>query len=496
MDRRECLSLMAAAPFVAAQSQAVEQWGTFEASLPGPAAGNPYVDVQFGARFRQGATEFDVDGFYEAEGAYRVRFMPEHQGEWTYETRSNAAQLNGKRGSFRVQPPSAGNHGPVRVHDTFHLAYADRTRHTSVGTTCYAWIHQTEELQRQTLRTLRTAPFNKMRMCVFPKHYAFNRTAPPYYAFERDAGGKQDFARFDPRFFRHLERRVLDLQSLGIEADLILFHPYDRWGYAEMSSETDDRYLRYIVARLASFRNVWWSMANEFNFMKKKTAADFDRFSQIVQQQDPYRHLLSVHNGGSEADVLYDYSKPWVTHVSIQSKFLNTGGDLRQKYGKPVIFDECFYEGDIPQRWGNISGQEMTHRFWLGTVNGCYVGHGETYLHSKDILWWSHGGALHGESPARIAFLRKLVEEAPAGLTPIKAYFPAAMVEGQYYLYYLDIHRPRQYTLQLPKEGSWNVDVIDPWQMTVSPAGRALTGKADLNLPGKPYMALCVRRAA
>jgi hypothetical protein len=263
-----------------------------------------------------------------------------------------------------------------------------------------------------------------------------------------------------------------------------------------MSAETDDRYLRYIVARLASFRNVWWSMANEFNFMKKKTVADFDRFSQIVQQKDPYRHLLSVHNGGSEADVIYDYSKPWVTHVSIQLKVLNAGAELRQKYGKPVVFDECFYEGDIPQRWGNITGQEMAHRFWLGTVNGSYVGHGETYLNPKDILWWSHGGVLHGDSPPRIAFLRKIVEEAPAGLTPIKAYFPAAMVEGQYYLYYLDIHRPRKYTLQLPKEGRWDVDVIDPWQMTISPAGKALVGKADLDLPGKPYMALRVRRAA
>ena len=59
--------------------------------------------------------------------------------------------------------------------------------------------------------------------------------------------------------------------------------------------------------------------------------------------------------------------------------------------------------------------QELVHRFWRGTVAGCYVGHGETYLHPDDVLWWFKGGVLHGESAARIAFLRRILESAPAG---------------------------------------------------------------------------------
>ncbi len=39
----------------------------------------------------------------------------------------------------------------------------------------------------------------------------------------------------NPAFFAHLEQRIADLRALNIEADLILFHPYDRWGYATMS---------------------------------------------------------------------------------------------------------------------------------------------------------------------------------------------------------------------------------------------------------------------
>ena len=33
-----------------------------------------------------------------------------------------------------------------------------------------------------------------------------------------------------------------------------------------MPAEADDRYLRYAVARLAAYRNVWWSLANECDF--------------------------------------------------------------------------------------------------------------------------------------------------------------------------------------------------------------------------------------
>src|SRR4030042_5424941 len=156
---------------------------------------------------------------------------------------------------------------------------------------------------------------------------------------------------------------------MGIEADLILFHPYDRWGYENMYEETDDRYLRYIVARLAAYRNVWWSFANEYDLMKSKTMADWDRFFQIVQKYDPYYHMRGIHNCRG----VYDHTKPWVTHASIQSSDLDRARQWRDQYQKPIIYDECKYEGNIPQGWGNITAKELAHRFWMGTIDGCYV---------------------------------------------------------------------------------------------------------------------------
>ncbi|MCS7032603.1 MAG: DUF5060 domain-containing protein, partial [Phycisphaerae bacterium] len=400
----------------------VEQWDFAEVSIKGPSDGNPFVEVSLAARFTHQDQSVTVSGFYDGGNDYRIRFMPMHVGTWTFETRSNRRELDGLRGQFEARPPSGGNHGPVRVAHTFHFRHADGTPYRQIGTTAYAWTHQGPELEEQTLATLRSAPFNKIRMCLFPKRYAFNSNEPPLYAFEGTPPNRWDFTRFHVPFWRHQERRILQLREMGIEADLILFHPYDEghWGFDRMDPESDDRYLRYCVARFAAFRNVWWSVANEFDFMKTKTPADWDRYFQILLESDPYGHLRSIHNGRR----IYDHNKPWVTHASIQngSAVEDFGRAVlyRDVYNKPIVLDEVKYEGNIPQRWGDISAEEMVHRFWQGTIAGTYVGHGETYRHPDNVIWWARGGRLHGQSPPRIAFLRRILEESPPeGIDPI-----------------------------------------------------------------------------
>src|SRR5664279_2545487 len=117
--------LSALAPLRAADS--AERWGVYEVVLQGPRAGNPFVDVQLRAQFRYRNRVVDVDGFYDGDGVYRVRFMPDEIGEWSYRTTSSAADLDGKQGSFICAAPTAGNHGPVHVRYVTHFAYDDGT---------------------------------------------------------------------------------------------------------------------------------------------------------------------------------------------------------------------------------------------------------------------------------------------------------------------------------------------------------------------------------
>ena len=527
MNRREMLKISSACSLAALASAtpssaasmpennhaSVPRWEVFELAIAGPSTGNPFVDVQLAATFTLEHRTVTVSGFYDGEGMYKIRFMPDTEGDWTYATSSNASELRGKTGRFTCAPALNGAHGPVAVRNQHHFAYADGTPFFPFGTTCYAWVHQNEELQRQTLETLRNAPFNKLRMCVFPKSYEYNHNEPPLYPFERDAGGNSDFTRLNPAYFAHLEQLIGDLRVLGIEADLILFHPYDRWGYAKMPAEADDRYLKYVLARMSAYRNIWWSMANEFDLMRAKSVQDFDRFFHIVEQYDPVSHLRSIHF----SRVTYDYSHPWVTHACLQSSKFESAPEMLETLRKPILFDEVQYEGNLNRRWGNISGEEMTRRFWLGVIGGCYVTHGETLLDpdgpldesTTTVLWWAHGGKLKGMSPARIRFLRTLVEETASRVgkdamrTGLEAqaapyYLNAVSVDAsgtttQEILYYTDSHQPIFYEFPLPA-GKFTAELIDPWEMKAEKLPGTYEGKAKLKLTGRPYQAVRFQR--
>lgn len=480
---------------------AVRKWSLFELSWQGPDSGNPFKEVTLSAAFRYKHRTVFVDGFYDGGASYKIRFMPDCEGEWTYETQSNAPSLNGITGQFACTPAEEHNHGPMKVRDERRFVYADGTPYVPFGTTCYAWTHQTEELQEETIRTLQKSPFNKLRMCIFPKRYSFNQNEPAAFPFVGTREEGFDWERFNPLYWSNLEKRIMQLQELGMEADLILFHPYDKghWGFDRMDEETDAFYLRYVLARLSAFRNVWWSLANEFDFMKTKTADDWDRFFRIVQEHDPYQHLRSIHNGTKMYDpsqlILYDHCKPWVTHVSMQYWEVHSVTAWRSQYRKPIVIDECGYEGNLPQRWGNLSGEEMTARFWEGFARGGYTGHGETFVHPEDVVWWSKGGSLYGESPERIAFLRRIVEEVPCNASPLDSIrdVPTIGIEGEYYLQYYGIHRPAYRELPLPEDRSFEIELIDTWSMTITRLEGTYQGPTRVPMPSQPYFAVRVR---
>ncbi len=475
-------------PGLAATENAVEQWATFEASFQGLEKGNPFGDVELSAVFRQGTKTIPVTGFYDGGGTYRIRFMPETVGEWHYQTRSNRPELDGKTGSLTATAPSVKNHGPVRVRDVTRLAYADGTPYREIGTTCYAWIHQSPELQEQTLKTLADSPFNKIRMCLFPKWYVYNKREPLLYPYVGTAPATWDTARFNPAFFQHLEKRVAELRDLEIQADVILFHPYDEghWGFDRMSAPSDDRYLRYAVARLASYRNVWWSLANEWDLMQAKKPEDWERFGQLIHANDPYGHPCSIHN----CRKVFDPKRPWMTHVSLQNDRPDDAPSRVRQYQKPLIYDECRYEGNIPNSWGSITPQRMTASFWLALVGGAYCGHGETYKHPKDVLWWSHGGVLHGQSPARIAFFKTVFDAAPAAAAALTKEKNTWGVEGEYYLIYLWDRQPASLPVVLPEKTAFKAEVIDTWAMTIATLSGTVSGRIEIPLPSKPYQAI------
>jgi hypothetical protein len=117
-------------------------------------------------------------------------------------------------------------------------------------------------------------------------------------------------------------------------------------------------------------------------------------------------------------------------------------------------------------------------------------------LHPEDLLWWAKGGVLRGKSAPRIAFLRQILEAGPKeGLTPLSDQWhdwnKLAGKAGEYYLLYFGVHAPTRYTFLKLQEGvKFKLDIIDTWEMTITPIEGVFEGNCEFDLPGKSYIAV------
>lgn len=477
-----CVLIVSAISSPFAQAEAVERRGVYEIELKGPAEGNPFLDVKLSAEFQNGSHTIIVPGFYDGDGTYRIRFSPDRTGEWSYVTRSGAESLNGREGSFDCIKATGANHGPLKIVNTFYLEYEDGTPFYSVGTTAYQWTSVKQSIQEQTLKTLSDSPFNKIRMCVFPKSYQYGNESEPWvYPFEE----VKEFDRPNYEFFQNFDKRIRQLLELGIQADVILFHPYDKWGYSAMGAERNARYVRYMIARISAYRNVWWSLANEWDVPRIKEAIDWEGIGTLLQDEDPHQRFRGIHNWYDNEEHFYDHTRPWLTHASLQTNHFFHALKWRQAYQKPILFDEMRYEGDVKSGWGNMSSQEMASYFWMAGLSGGYGTHGDTYRNESDseteVRWWAKGGLLVGDSPERIAFFRAIMESLPVKeMTPLfygdadtKTLSDNIHVfykEGEVYIAYA-AKEGIEIPLHLAGDVDYSFEVIDTWNMKRSSRG-------------------------
>lgn len=517
------------------EEEKMRQYETFELTFHGQEPEGSQSSVDLSVIFTLNGVQKSVKGFYAGNGKYKVRYFPKEQGRCSWQT-VTCLELDGQlSGIEECESADTSAHGMVKA-DGIHLKYEDGTRYIAVGTTVYAMVHQKKELVEETFGTLEKTPFNKIRFCVFPKHYDFNHNEPELFAFEK-TDGQWDVNRPCFAFWDMFEEQIRRLGRMGIEADLILFHPYDHWGFAQMSKADCFIYLDYLLRRLSAIPNLWWSLANEYDLMDHFDRSWWAEFAEYIHENDPYGHMLSNHHCITQ----WDFSNENTTHCCLQSSAVVRTPDFQDKYGKPVIFDECCYEGNIAYNWGNISGREMVNRFWITFVLGGYCTHGETIAENGDlnddiVLWWAKGGVLRGESSERIAFLRKIMEELPGDLDPVRSMWDrksmlekmkdpetAAMVptvvkeimkmpeedfqnfmdgnreiaghcgESVYMQYYAE-HCTCIGSLLLPKEYKYDVEVIDTWEMTRRKVLSDVSGNVRVSLPGKEGMLVMAKR--
>lgn len=140
--------------------------------------------------------------------------------------------------------------------------------------------------------SLRRGPSTRSGCAYFPSGISTTSNSQSFPPFAGEPG-RYDFGTPNVKLFQRLDEAVARLRGLKIQADIILFHPYDadNWGFSYMSRVQDEKYIRYVTARLGAFSNVWWSAANEYNLFRsgyKAKKSGWQRILSCIRENDPY----------------------------------------------------------------------------------------------------------------------------------------------------------------------------------------------------------------
>ena len=75
---------------VAKATEKARLWDCYEIAMKCKTDKNPFTEVSLTATFTNSDTgkKITVDGFYDGDDTFRIRFMPMEPGTWTYTTAS------------------------------------------------------------------------------------------------------------------------------------------------------------------------------------------------------------------------------------------------------------------------------------------------------------------------------------------------------------------------------------------------------------------------
>lgn len=433
----------------------VERWDTCEFSFRSETEyDNPFTEVDIAAIFtHQKGRTIQVNGFYDGEKTWRVRFMPLEDGHWTFETTSNDVALNGQTGSLTGVPPTKDYlKGPIAAKG-HHFFHADGTPRFLLSTRLSCHFAKPEVWQN-AIRYLIEHRINRVFFIMGGVH----GTVEQLY------GEGRDYDRYSLDKFQAIDTFIDVLRKEGVSAGPYFYYFNDGAQHG-MTPEQDRAYLKYGMARFGAYCNVLPCLSNEVEqkFSTRKGQYDL-RSHEWCNEMGPYMKELAVfgqactvHNP-METDnainpgfytLLYDWPFPWTDYMMRQSQVaaLSSAPEIRddipegkqatynkrgysrhnqlfidlRRYGIPAINEEPGYEMEgmqaIPGRmdvnyrpWNSQSSHTLVPTFWSAACASGYVmwGNYATYWLDDPLP-----GIQRSETPARLKILHDTITSLP-----------------------------------------------------------------------------------
>jgi hypothetical protein len=183
-------------------------------------------------------------------------------------------------------------------------------------------------------------------------------------------------------FWQHYDRIVRELAARGLNAHIMLkvYNKKVRW--PERGTPADDLYFRTIAARYAAFPNLVRDFSKEAH--NEKDLAYMQGRMRFMRENDPYRHLATVHDDDANNDAgAWDELTDFRTDRQ-HSKFREKILAQRTRRAGPVANVEFGYEqgplGPEDKTYRSAQpSEEFVTRAWEVAMAGGYTAYYYTY---------------------------------------------------------------------------------------------------------------------
>ncbi len=396
----------------------------------------PWSQVHLSADFTgPNGESFHVNGFWDGDKNWAVRFAPTVPGTWSYHVVCDVddAGLKGKAGVFDVQPATDDN--PLYSHGGFLRVSPDHHFLTYSDGTPFFWLGDTWWFCPSNL-----VPFNHSDHPGIPSMYKalVNKRKSQGFtivqmAFIGSLGAHQSVTafmgllnggQFDVAYWNKVDAYMQYANQAGIIPAIIL-----DWHYLALPTYTLEEWKflwHYFIARYGAY-GVTWLVCGEYNSPGANVAQVLD-VGAYIKKCDPYKRAMSVHPWYYAGDKHQAWSQPWYDFIMYQGSHGNGPGTVPPTYiypqgwdyGKPVIEGEARYEFILSLKTGDTR-RAAWHAMQAGCCGYTYGANGLWYPTQgpSDHKFWKSWGksppwwvAMNYPGAQQMSYMKKLYESA------------------------------------------------------------------------------------
>lgn len=208
----------------------------------------------------------EVYGFWDGGTLWKVRFMPDELGEWSWVsscTDEKNTGLHSKKGSFECIPNNSDlgiyKHGEIKhIPGKYHLSYDDGTPYFWVA--CTAWngaLKSTDEEWEEYLTHRKEHNYNIIQL-VTTQWRGCDKSADGLTAYE----GSGEIT-INPEFFKRIDQKIDEVNSYGMVVSPVILWALHKGqgrylspGY-HLPHEEAVILAKYIVARYQGNHVIW-----------------------------------------------------------------------------------------------------------------------------------------------------------------------------------------------------------------------------------------------